>query len=305
MSEIRNLVVGVDFSACSKSALVQAVRLARHYGAALHVLHVIEPLVAEELADAMAGSATEAKEAVRLDAERHVHQWLAEVGADDAAAVGAVIGIPIDELVDKIGQVNAELLVLGVYGVMGELGGTGTLSTRCVRTAACNVMLVGEFQSGPYHKVVACVDFSETAARAAAEALEVASMEQAELHLLHAYLPPWRRLLGYQKAPAGVSQDYRLRYVRALTSRLQMFADELRAAAPKGTPEVRCELVEAVSYGRGIVGYAQQIAADLVVLGTLGHTNLRYAIMGSTAERVLRELRCSVMTVTPMSVDAP
>ncbi|MBM4361664.1 MAG: universal stress protein, partial [Deltaproteobacteria bacterium] len=40
-------------------------------------------------------------------------------------------------------------------------------------------------------------------------------------------------------------------------------------------------------------------AADLVVLGTRGRTNLRDLFLGSTAERVVRECPCSVLAVPP------
>jgi len=52
-------------------------------------------------------------------------------------------------------------------------------------------------------------------------------------------------------------------------------------------------------WGRGIAAYAKEHRADLLVLGTQGKTNLRYALLGSTAERVLRELPCSALAAKP------
>jgi nucleotide-binding universal stress UspA family protein len=54
-----------------------------------------------------------------------------------------------------------------------------------------------------------------------------------------------------------------------------------------------------VSYARGIVEYATSTNADLVVIGTHGKSNLRYLLLGSTAERVLRHTGCSVLAVRP------
>ena len=45
--------------------------------------------------------------------------------------------------------------------------------------------------------------------------------------------------------------------------------------------------------------YAAKAGADLIVLGTRGKTNLRDILLGSTAERVLAESRCSVLAVKP------
>ncbi|MBI3107868.1 MAG: universal stress protein [Candidatus Rokubacteria bacterium] len=58
-------------------------------------------------------------------------------------------------------------------------------------------------------------------------------------------------------------------------------------------------------HGRGITEFVEQVDGDLVVLGTRGRTNLRDILLGSTAERVVRDARCSILTVTPESVEPP
>jgi nucleotide-binding universal stress UspA family protein len=52
-------------------------------------------------------------------------------------------------------------------------------------------------------------------------------------------------------------------------------------------------------HGRGITEFVQQIGGDLAVLGTRGRTNLRDLLIGSTAERVLRDAACSILAVRP------
>jgi nucleotide-binding universal stress UspA family protein len=46
-----------------------------------------------------------------------------------------------------------------------------------------------------------------------------------------------------------------------------------------------------------IAGAAEEIRADLVVVGTHGHTGLKHFVLGSVAERTLRHAPCSVLTV--------
>jgi nucleotide-binding universal stress UspA family protein len=48
-----------------------------------------------------------------------------------------------------------------------------------------------------------------------------------------------------------------------------------------------------------IVAQAQQIRADLVVVGTHGRKGLDRLILGSVAESVVRGAHCSVLTVKP------
>ena len=46
-----------------------------------------------------------------------------------------------------------------------------------------------------------------------------------------------------------------------------------------------------------IVEYAREHGADLIVMGSHGHTGLRHLLMGSVAEHVLRHAPCPVLIV--------
>lgn len=54
-----------------------------------------------------------------------------------------------------------------------------------------------------------------------------------------------------------------------------------------------------------ILSLAKEVAADIIVLGTHGRTGLSRLLMGSVAERVLREAECPVVTVKrPVGAEA-
>lgn len=46
-----------------------------------------------------------------------------------------------------------------------------------------------------------------------------------------------------------------------------------------------------------IVRYAEENKIDLIVLGTHGRTGLQHVLLGSVAERVLRQATCPVLTI--------
>jgi nucleotide-binding universal stress UspA family protein len=48
-----------------------------------------------------------------------------------------------------------------------------------------------------------------------------------------------------------------------------------------------------------IIQAAREENADLIVIGTHGHTDIQHFLIGSTAERVVRKAHCPVMVVKP------
>lgn len=62
-------------------------------------------------------------------------------------------------------------------------------------------------------------------------------------------------------------------------------------------PVVPTRVVEASSAAVGIVAFAAEIAADMIVMGTHGRTGMGHAFLGSVAERTLRQAECPVLTL--------
>jgi nucleotide-binding universal stress UspA family protein len=68
------------------------------------------------------------------------------------------------------------------------------------------------------------------------------------------------------------------------------------------TLEVRYELGEP---WRIILQVAEELASDLIVIGTRGRTGLKHLIMGSVAEKVVRRGPCAVLAVREQSPTTP
>jgi hypothetical protein len=58
-------------------------------------------------------------------------------------------------------------------------------------------------------------------------------------------------------------------------------------------------VIPAKTHGHGIAEYCRNVGADLVILGAKGHTNLKYVLLGSTVERLMKEIPCSALVVRP------
>ncbi len=66
MSRLQSIVVGVDFTPCSATALKQAIRIAERNQAALQVVHIIETLVVMDLEEALTPFQTDGARTARV-----------------------------------------------------------------------------------------------------------------------------------------------------------------------------------------------------------------------------------------------
>ncbi len=303
MNALRSIVVGLDFTPASRAALSQAARIAAWNEAALHTVHVIDSTWLDDLA-ALVGLdrdrfASEITERARNMAKDVASQGELAIGARADVAVGS----PVDMLSRTVKSVNADLLVLGVRSPASEGRGPGPVATACLRRVPCKVLLAREDHTGPYKSIVACADFSDTSFRAVQQAVRIAQQDKSALRIVHVALRPMLDM-AFAGHPLGLWPGQPLKlmemwntYRTALEPRLENFIEPLRHEM--AALNVTLDIAEHDHYGRGIAAYAKQHHADLLVLGTQGRTTLRYALLGSTAERVLNELPCSALVVKP------
>ncbi|HZZ85134.1 MAG TPA: universal stress protein [Anaeromyxobacteraceae bacterium] len=142
----------------------------------------------------------------------------------------------------------------------------------------------------PWKKVLCPVDFSDPARGAMKAAAEIARQFDGELLLFHAYQLP-----GYTLPEGSVVASPRM--LQDLADQAETHLEEWkRLAEGMGAPRVTIEK------GIGepafeIVELARERGCDLVVVGTHGRTGFAHALLGSTAERVVRRAGCPVLTV--------
>ena len=292
MNKLNNILAGIDFSDCARSALEQAVRLAKWNNARLHALHNIEYLTLSDAAWASHIPHEKLEQQAIAEAKQSLHQWLRQSEAPSEAQVLVDVGAPIDCVLRRVREIQADLLVLGVTGSSMIPMGAGTLATKCLRKVPVKVMLVHERQTGPFRRIVACVDFSEQSREAMTQALRVAEQGHAEVYFLHVFTGSWGR---YALVPDAweVDEAQAAQYRRALELRLREFVGDL------GKRPVHFSVTEAANHGHGVAEYARRVHADLLVLGTKGRSNLGYVLLGSTVERLLREIPCCALAVRP------
>jgi len=132
-------------------------------------------------------------------------------------------------------------------------------------------------------------DFSPTARHAGQYAADLARAFGAEVVLLHV-IPE----MSYPQRSLGMATA--LPDLRAELH--QRAKDELGKQRQKLDPalNIRTELRDGNAHEQ-ILECATAGKADLIVIGTHGHTGLARMLLGSTAERIVRLATCAVMTV--------
>jgi universal stress protein A len=146
--------------------------------------------------------------------------------------------------------------------------------------------------------ILAPTDFSRHAEVALRYAASLAARLGATLHLLH--------VLPEVIAPVGpepmllptLPADY---YAESERSALEALGQAVRPEwdQPRAI-ETAVRWGDAVA---GIVGYAVDRKIDLIVLATHGRTGLGHVLLGSVAERIVREAPCPVLTIRDRAPD--
>ena len=141
----------------------------------------------------------------------------------------------------------------------------------------------------PVRVILVPIDFSAHSDGALDRAVDFAKAFGAKIHLLHSYAVPVQGVLPYDFAvPDGVWDGIR----EAAESKLEELRQTVVSEGLEATGEV-----SPVIPSEAILAVAREIDADLIVMGTHGHTGLKHALLGSVAERTVRLAPCSVLTV--------
>lgn len=291
----KRVLVATDLSEGGDEAMRQADAWARESDGELTVVHVVpnvlrnNPLFPQRL---------QAQTADLLDAERAagraVQQRAVELTGRDAGALRVVVdnGSPDVIIVDTAERIGATLVVVGSSGSTGVPRLLlGSVAARVVRCAHAPVLVARP--RAPTGKILAATDFSDPSIPAVAAGAAVARTRGARLAVLHSVdvLPHAAMGIGtafgatWVVLPPDVATGMRQGAAALLEDLLRRVSAEGDIIAAEGDPLA------------GILKAAEELPAELVVVGTRGRTGLARLALGSVAEGVVRGAPCSVLVV--------
>jgi len=307
--EIDRILCPVDFSDFSRHALERAVRLGGWFRARVEVLHVV-PFVLPTTGLPYFPVSVAPSSSLREQAARDLEAFVAP-HFDAGVPIEAKLleGDPWRAIRDEAEGWSADLLVMGTHGRGGfEHLILGSVTEKVMRRAPCPVMTVGRVApltpGGPlFRRIVCAADLSPASERTLETAVSLAGECDAQVTHLHVLESiPFAVGGGLESA---IPDPAELR--RVLVERVE---GDLRKAVP---PLVRefCEVKERVEVGsawRQILCVADEVGADLIVMGEHAHGGVGRLVFGSTASHVVRQATCPVLVVrerrSPVGADA-
>lgn len=306
-SGYRRILVALDFSPHSETALRQAIWLANKSSAQLTLAHVLpddqkamRSASIRSRLNLLYGDGAEFQQEVLSKYESQMRRLIAKWGSSALdVKYEVLLGEPFVAL-SRAAHASAHDLVLS-----GNRGHTpleqvflGSTTKRLIRKCPSSVWGVKAEHVGPPSIVLATTDFSDVSFKSVNHALWIAQRAGAEFHLLHVIdssdVPP--------DIVANIPEGSSLR--NEINTEAKSRLDDFVATLPVEPEKVRRHLSWGMPW-KEVSRLAKHIQADLVALGTVGRSGIRGVVLGNTAERVLADCDCSILTVKPDDYVSP
>ena len=288
------ILIPTDGSEGSIRAVNRGLGVAKSFDADVHVLYVVDSRLfggmdladEEELERTARGSGRQAITVVRERA--------AELGLEITQRV--TVGVPHADIMEYVESNDIDLVAMGTHGRIGaDLAALGSTTERVLQRADVPVLTVrlsGELDQGrgsfdaEVDDILVPTDGSDASMRAAEHAIGFADQYGATLHALYVVDTS---IFEFEDAPRsilGTLRDGGEDAVSEIDSLASDAAISATVSIDEGNP---AEL---------ILGYADDIDAELLALGRRGRTGLPEVLLGSTIARVVRVSETPVLSVT-------
>lgn len=141
-----------------------------------------------------------------------------------------------------------------------------------------------------FKNILYATDFSDSSISAADHARLLKELTGATLHILHviAELSDQQRTM--------IHQEYFKDFEKSVEQQALQDMHQFCASHFEGLEQIKSHTLLGNPFQQ-IMQLSEQLSADLIVIGTHGRTGIEHVLVGSTAERVVRNSKIPVLTV--------
>jgi nucleotide-binding universal stress UspA family protein len=269
-----------------------AAGLAEIYSAKLFLLHAVVPIV--PVAYEFPLNTAEIAKKMLAASEGEMKKLLAKVKSRGIAAQSLIRAGTVHDVIKRaISVTKPDFIAMGTHAREGiDRWFLGSETEWLMRHSPIPVLTISpkeRLRSPAFRKILVTTDFSEGTADALEYAFSIAQENESKITLLHVV----------NDLAMDVSRKYRDSIIGGVQSKLE----EMVPAEALEWCEVRAK-VEVGHPFRLIERTLEKEKPDLLVMNIHGKGMLDRALLGSTAERVVRSAKCPVMLIPPMKKPA-
>lgn len=292
---IKKILVPVDFSEYSESALKYALFWGEAFSAEITLLHVNTlfhehfdyDMLIERYREEIDQQESRIRKWMR-EHELHVGRSKVKLNFEVLRSRSAA-----NSILDYITQEKFDLVVMGTHGRTGARHlFLGSVAEKVARLSPVPVFTAHkDMEIHGIRRILVPVDFSDFSRTLVGSALEIARVFDARVHLLHVLerltVTSFRWMSENAWPYFKMDEDLRARVTGMLRDLTETPDD----------PRLAYEVVKAPHAYEAVIEYAGTRKMDLIIMGTRGFSKFDYFwLWGSTAERVLRLATCPVLT---------
>jgi nucleotide-binding universal stress UspA family protein len=286
--DIKTVLVPIDFSPPSRLALNQGIAFARKFHARLTLLNVVETPPAFTYTWPADYAKVETQH--RDQAWRMLSALVAPEDQDDLdLQIMVKAGNVEEEISSTILETKADAVVMGTHG-RGLFARTfiGSVTQHMLRKVPVPILTVCRVTRPlTFERMLYATDLSEASNQGFRSVLELASITRSTVAVLHAVHAP--TLASVEAGMAGVDK-------RRLLDDARVGLNALEADASRQKIKIEALLLEG-NPAEAILKAAEEDCADLIVMTVSKKGLIERALLGSTAERIIREAHLPVLSI--------
>ena len=310
MLSINKILVVTPAHSIQPSVISQSIKLAKSHQSDVTFFSVAEEIPKEQLAlitllppqEVMENLINEQQILLTKSIEQFEHNYLT-VDAQNS------VGVPFIEVTKKVQKDNYDLVVLAAKtSEHPRKRFFGSTTIHLMRKCPCPVLTASTKEDKPIKRIVAAIDVYAPSEEGLALndkiltwASSIAESENAELHVIHAWKLPGE---VYLKGWGHNSEVDRIEMVMKEQLNRQKCFDEIIKKNFDADNLPTAQLIEGTAQEE-IPRYIEEQGIDLVVMGTVCRTGIPGLFIGNTAESILSEVSCSVLTLKPEDFTSP
>jgi len=305
MPQFKNILVGVDLSSGGQSfsgvlnppgeeAVERGVQLAKRNNARLCFASFLD---SGDTTERMIHDARTNDTNIFDEAHALLSQLVQRASQHGVSAEAKVLmGISWLRLIQEVLKSGCDLVIVGTrYEGLTDRVHYGSTAIKLLRKCPCPVWVTKPASGLPLSSVLVAHDLGPVGRKALDLAVGVAQQEDLQLYVIH----------GVEKLPPGDPTGYGVLapdHEKAHQAVRDRILAELGSAELSRPPHIKIVNGKPES---ALLHLVAQNSIDLVIMGTVGRTGIRGLLTGNTAERLLRQLQCSLLAVKPDGFECP